>query len=376
MIMAAVLPGTALAAEFRADKSGATNVSEAVNDDLYAAGSSVALNAPVSGDAIVAGSTATVTGAVGKSVWAAGGTISVTGNVAESVRAIGGNIFINGTVGHDVVVLGGQVSIASTASIAGDLVVLGGTVTVDGPVGGNVYVRGGDVTINSALAGSANITARTISFGTQAAIGGALVYSSPAAAAIPDGAVRGAVTYNKASAKDNRANQNAFAAFAAAGFFLKIISLFALALVLTMIFKRRSHDIVQNAFTRFGWDILHGFSALVIIPFAAIILLVTVVGAPFALLTVAAYAIVLVLAGILAPVLVGAWLWKLIKKTSDYQVNVYSILIGVLAYSLAALIPFVGWIFGFVFMLAALGVLSRSALAAIQTAQGTAKHAR
>ncbi len=369
MIVASALPGAALAAEFRAEKSGATNISEAVNDDLYAAGSSVALNATVSGDAVVAGSTATVSGTVGKSVWAAAGTVSVIGNVAESVRAIGGSIFINGTVGHDVVVLGGQVNIASTAVISGDLVVIGGTVVIDGPVRGNVYIRGGNVTINSALAGSAKIAARTLTFGSQAAIGGALVYSGPVAAAIPDGAVRGAITYNKTAAKDYRSGSDSFAAFAALGFFFKIVSLFVLAYILTTVFKRRSHDLVQNSFTRFGWDILHGFSALVIIPFAAVVLLVTFIGAPLAVLAVAVYAILLVLAGLLAPIMVGAWAWKLIKKTHDYEVNVYSVLIGVLAYYIAALIPFVGWIFCFVFMLAALGVLARSVLTAVEEAQ-------
>ena len=369
-------PGAVRAAEFRADKSGATNISEAVNDDLYAAGSNVALNAPVSGDAIAAGSTVTFSGTVGKSVLAVGGTVSVIGSVSESVRAIGGNILINGAVGHDVVVLGGQVNIASTASIGGDLVVLGGTVTIDGPVSGNVYVRGGDVTINAALAGSANITARTLSFGSRAAIGGALAYSSSAAAAIPDGAVRGAITYNKTSANDYRAGQGALAAFVALGFFIKIVSLFTLAFIFTASFKRRSHDLVQNAFARFGWDILHGFSALVIIPFAAVVLLVTFIGAPLAVLAIAVYAIMLVLAGILAPVLVGAWLWRLVKKTSDYPVNPYAIAIGVLAYVLAGLVPFAGWIFDFVFMLAALGVLARTALAAVSAAQGNSKHAR
>jgi len=376
MITASLLPVAAMAAEFRADRSGSTSINEAVNDDLYSAGNSVSLNGPISGDAVVAGNTVVISNDVGKSVLAAGGTLTVLGNVSDDVRIVGGNVFINGNVGHDVVVLGGQVNISSSASIGGDLVVLGGTVNINGPVRGNVYFRGGDATINAAVSGSVNATARTLSFGSQAAIGGQLVYSTPAPAQIADGVVNGTVAYKKTASSNSGSAQNAFAAFFTISLLIKLISLFVLALIFSTVFKHRTSTIVKNAFTRFGWDILHGFSALVLIPFAALILLVTLIGAPLALLAFCVYGILLVLAGVLTPVLVGAWIWKLAKKTPEYTVNVYSILIGVIVYGLASLVPFVGWIFDLIFMLVGLGALSRAALSGIAVELGGSKHAR
>jgi hypothetical protein len=376
IILAALLPIAAMAAEFRIDKSGSISINDAVKDDLYSAGNNVSLNGPVSGDAVVAGSNVSISGSVGKSVLAAGGMLNVLGNVSYDVRIIGGNILINGNVGHDVVVLGGQINISSSASVGGDVVVLGGTVTVDGPVKGNVYVRAGDVTINAHIGGSVMATARTLVIGSQAMIGSRLVYSSPSPAQIAGGVVNGTVEYNKTATNNSGSVQNAFAAFFTIALLIKLISLFVLALIFTAVFKRRTSAVVTNAFDRFGWDILHGFSALVLIPFAALILFATIIGAPLAIFAIAAYGILLVLAGVLAPILVGAWIWKLAKKAPEYPVNNYSIAVGVIIYGLASLVPLVGLIFDLVFMLVALGALTRATLAGIVAEQGGLKRAQ
>jgi len=47
-----------------------------------------------------------------------------------------------------------------------------------------------------------------------------------------------------------------------------------------------------------------------------------------------------------------------------------------LAYVFAGLIPLLGWAFDLAFMLAALGVLSRMVIAAVESAQGNARHER
>jgi len=367
-VIAVLLPTFAMAAEFRGNESGATNINETINDDLYSAGSGVSLNAPVMGDAVLAGGTVLINGPVSGSVLAAGGTITIIGNVEKNIRVIGGNIFLNGNVGHDVVVLGGQITISPTASIGHDLIVLGGTVNLSGPVAGNLYVRGGEVTIDAQVSGSVDASSDALVLGTKAAIGGVLKYASPEEISIGSGTVKGGVEYKKLVGKHTNGG-NAFSAIFTLGLFIRIISIFVLALIVTTVFKKPSATMTQNSFVGFGWNVLHGFSALVLVPVGALVLLVTILGAPFAAIAMSLYGIMLVLAGILAPIMVGAWIWKFAKKTPSYQVNIYTIMIGAVVYVFVSLIPVIGWVFSAAFYLAAVGVIVGSMLKHIREAR-------
>jgi hypothetical protein len=176
--------------------------------------------------------------------------------------------------------------------------------------------------------------------------------------------------------RESKRASGAFAAMFTIGFLIKLVSLFVLALILAAVFKKRTIVLTQNAFGVFGHNLLYGFAAMVLVPIAALILLITVIGAPLAVIAMCAYGILMALAGIFAPMLIGSWIWKLMKKGSDYTVNNYSILIGIIIFALAGLIPILGWIFGLVFVLVALGALSRAVMGGLQAAQGDGKRGR
>lgn len=363
----ALVPVAVTAAELQSSPTGALSVNETVNDDIYAAGSSVLLSAPVNGDAILAGGVVLVNGVVSESVLTAGGTVTVSGNVGDDVRIIGGNIFINGNIAKDAIILAGQVNVAQTATVGKDLIILGGTVALDGTINGNVIIRGGDVTINGVVKGSVDASARSVVFGPNASINGKLKYSSIVEAQTATGIAGGGVEYKKMAEKTRQAEKNgsSFAAFFVLAVLAKIISLFVLAIIVWAIFKKKATDFAPNAFSQFGWNLLKGFAAAVVMPAAAFVLLITLIGAPVAVVAISAYGIFLVLSGILAPVLVGALIFKLAKKTAGYPVNVYTILVGAVACALIDIVPVLGWVVGIVFTLVALGELVRMALSTL-----------
>jgi hypothetical protein len=367
----ALLPVAASAAQLKGSPSGALAVVEAVDDDVYAAGSSVSLTAPVNGDAVLAGASVLVGGTVSESILAAAGTVNVSGSVGDDIRVIGGNIFVNGAVSRDAVIVGGQISIAPTATIGKDLIVLGGTVALDGTVNGNVIIRGGDVTINGTVKGSVDASARSVVFGANASIGGKLKYSSVVEAQTAMSVAGGGVEYKKMAEKVRQPEKsgNSFGIFLVLAIVAKIISLFVLALIVWAVFKKKTMAFVQGSFAQFGWDLLRGFTAAVAMPAAAFVLLITLIGAPVAILMISAYAILAVLSGILAPIILGSFIFKFAKKSAAAPVGAYSILAGSAAYALIDLVPVLGWAFGIVFMLAAFGGLVRMAIAALSKAQ-------
>jgi hypothetical protein len=110
-----------------------------VEDDLFAAGNTVTLNAPVEG-AVLAGGNITVNAPISGDLFAAGGHIVVNADVAGKIVAAGGEIEVRGDT-KNAVVAGGTVTIHSDTVISRDAVITGGTVTNAGRVIGNLTVR-------------------------------------------------------------------------------------------------------------------------------------------------------------------------------------------------------------------------------------------
>ena len=90
-----------------------------VDDDYYAAGGTVDINALVTGDVVVAGGDLFIGHTIEGDVIAAGGTISLQGKVMDDVRIAGGDITINSKIGDDLVASGGRIRIPADASVAG-----------------------------------------------------------------------------------------------------------------------------------------------------------------------------------------------------------------------------------------------------------------
>jgi hypothetical protein len=66
---------------------------------------------------------------VTKDVVLIGGNLKIDGDTHGAVVIIGGNLTISGTTGKDVVVIGGQLLLTKTAVVKGDVVTIGGQVT-------------------------------------------------------------------------------------------------------------------------------------------------------------------------------------------------------------------------------------------------------
>ena len=77
---------------------------------------------------------------VTKDVVLIGGNLVIDGDIDGSVVIIGGNLTISGTTGQDVVVIGGQLLLTETSVVKGDVVTMGGQVTKEpgAEVAGNI----------------------------------------------------------------------------------------------------------------------------------------------------------------------------------------------------------------------------------------------
>lgn len=122
-----------------------------VEDDVFAAGNIVSVNAPVD-SVVAAGSTVNVNAPVKGDVIAAGGQVYVNSGVGGKVVAAGGTVNLGGDVGTNLMAAGGQVSILPGRTVGRDALIAGGNVVNSGRVNGTLTVHA-DSFNNSGSAG-------------------------------------------------------------------------------------------------------------------------------------------------------------------------------------------------------------------------------
>ncbi len=325
--------------------------------NLYTAGGMLNVNGNTQGDLAAVGGNLTVLGDVEKDVMLAGGTIIVSGNIGEDARIVGGNITITGPVGGDLVVVGGNLTVSEKAAVGSDAVLAGGNIQINAPVSGSLRIYGGNVEINGKVSGNVYVRASEgLKFGSNAEVLGAVVYKGVKEAVVAEGAKVPTIEFTK---MENR-SVNKAAGIITVAFFIKLAAWFLAGWVLMRFAKslviRTAEEIRQKPWEHAGI----GLAALISIPIAAILMLLTVVGYYLAFATFAAYGLMLILANILAAVVLGYLSLYYLTKTSENHPNWQVVLIGVVLWSLIKLIPIVGWIVAAVLFMMVFAALFRS----------------
>lgn len=327
-----------------------------VNRDYFAYGERVEISGTVNGDVYAAGGQILVDGTVNGDLLAAGGAITISGTVSQDARIAGGQIAINGPIGRSLTVAGGNVDVNDSALVGRSVVAAGGRVRVAAPVAADAKIAAGSVTVSNAVKGNLHAVTGDLRLTSKAAIAGDLTYWSQTDASIDPGAtVAGVVTRKALPEHVGPKPGTLFAAVAGLLVLVKLVS-FVSTLVLGLLFlyvlPRYTGSAVAVLRQRPWASLGIGFIAFVVTPAAAGILLITVLGAPLGLSVAALYLVALYVVRVFAIVWVGtavfAWMGKQVRP-------VWALVIGLVLYAIATLIPFIGWFVTFLVILFGLG---------------------
>lgn len=339
--LALVLPLAAGAAEFRSGDSVALN--EVVRENMYAAGGALNIAGTVEGDLYVAGGTVNIMGTVTGDVVVVGGTLIITGRVGQDLRVGGGNVTIGGTIGGELAAGGGQMNILPGTTVAGGAYLGAGTINMNGSVGKNLVIGGGEIIL-----------------GPELKVNGNFDYYSQKEAKIDAGAsIKGTTNFHKQEVR--QAGFQRKAPFVALMTFWGIVGLFSaflLSYLLFYLWRDESKEMVGAAFESPLKELGRGFVTLFIIPIAAIILMITVIGLPLGFLAIICFAALLILGAAAAGLLWAALIAKYVFKRKETELSWWLIAIAVVVMALIKIIPFIGWLIGFLVFLVGFGVLS------------------
>jgi hypothetical protein len=342
--------------------SGDDAASRHVGSDYFGAGGFVNLTDPVEGDAFLAGGQVATAGEVGGDLVAAGGQVSIGGSVGDDLYAAGGDVKVDSMVRGNARVGGGDIAVGPATVIAGSATLVGGRVNFEGDSHGYLHISGGTVTIDGIVHGDAEVRSEELVLGPETRIGGRLAYWGPTAPVVPEGAViTGGVEFHEATHGDymhqhHGPMHHAVHWFGHTLWFAGVFFVGALFLILFPGFSSRAADTVgREPLQSAGL----GFAALACVPFLAVVLLITIIGIPLALLLVPLYLLLLFLGWIVATLFVGqrglAALRGARPATTGW--HLLELLLGLVALALLRHLPFVGGLIAFVALIAGMGAL-------------------
>ena len=326
--------------------------------NYYAAGQSVEVAGDVESDLVVVGGDVVVTGAVGGDVIAAGGNVRVTGPVGGNVRVFGGRVELAGTVERNVTAAAGELVLTNTSDVKGHVTVAGGKLDLRGRIGGSLLGAAGQVTAEGTVEGPATFwldRQGTLDIREKAAFGKSLTYYSNQDAFVAQGASLSEQPQRHALPAPKRTK---------GGWFGHLVSLFG-SLVLAMVVVKLkpawvqtvSGSVLQKPLQSLGI----GAAWVVVTPIAFILLSVTIIGLPVAMLVLLAY----VAGFILVPVIAGASVAEYLKRPGALSQGMsklspfVAVAIGIVVYKIVTLIPLVGGFICLVAVLLGVGALVR-----------------
>lgn len=352
------------------DRGDVTVSGTEVRHNVYTAGNDVRIESQIQGDLHTAGARITIDEAVEQDVTVAGGEVIINAPVGQDVRVAGGDVVIKGTVGGDVIVFAGDVSISDGATVGGDVIAYGGTVVVNGLIGGRVNIKGGTVALNSRIAGDVKVSASdSLTFGSKAETLGKISFKGPREAIVENGAKVGSIDFQKTEQREGIGKK--LAVIFTLAFIIKLLAVFAGAILLARLFPKTSQSIVNSMFERPWMNMLLGFAVLLVMPLAVIILFGSFIGYYVALIVLFTYILLLMLAGLSMIFYIGTWINQLLTGKKSPVKEWQSIVLGVVALGIASLIPVLGVIVILGLLLIGLGSIARSIKGRIDSEQLT-----
>lgn len=330
--------GVAGASSFKSGDNITVAAGETVNSMLFAAGSNINIAGTVNGDVYCAGQTITISGTINGDVICGGQTIIVSGKVDGSVRLGGQTVTISGSIGNSATIGAQDLIIDTKAVITRDL--LGGSqnITINGKIGRDIVSGSRNLAINGTVARNINGGVETLAVGPSGRVGGTVEYIGTTDPAVATGGkIVGKVTRTDPP-KNQSTRYVAPVEFAIGWFIYVMAAALALGLILAGLFPRVLNEAAAAAIKKPGKTVLVGFVAAILMPAIIIMLMISVIGFPVAIVVMLTWLVIMMVSGQFAGFLLGRVMMKKQKQP------IIVMLAGLAVLTVTYFIPFIGFL--------------------------------
>lgn len=328
---------------------------EIIEGNLYFVSKSINIEGQVLGDVIGIAPNIQINGQVEGDLISVSQNLIINGQINGNLRTISSTNNINGSIAKNINFLGETIILGRDSFVGQDLLVQAMNLELNGKIKGSVHGGVYNSLINGQIEKNVNLLFdkikrkkyySSLEFGKSASVEGDLEYRSGNLAKIADGVIKGKINH-KLPEKQKQANAKL------GWLFYLILSAFLVALVLNKWFKNKLEKVKEIIIEKKEKLSLPGFIILILSPIVFVLLALTIIAFPIAIIGLGFWLLFIFLSRIVVAILFGDYIFKLIKKE---KASVYlKIFSGIFVAFLIFSLPFVGWIFSLLATIIGLG---------------------
>jgi predicted anti-sigma-YlaC factor YlaD len=356
LLLVIVMPSLAHAIEIRRD-AGLASVpaGETVNDTLVVFGESVAIDGNVNGDLIAFTRTLTVRGDVAGDVVGFGQTLAIEGSVGGTVYGFGRTVDVRAPVGRNLFGFGSDVTIGDSGAVGGNATLFANNAVMRGRVGIDLTTFASDLEVSGEVVRDVEANAQRVRVVAPARIGGDLRsrVGAEADVQVAAGATIGGARDVEVTERREQRNKYLTGSFYVRQV-LRVAAAFAAGLVLLWIFPSLRTLTLDS-----GGDVLKasgiGFAAVFLLPILSLILAITIIGIPLALVGFVLWVVGLYFSKIIVALLVGRRLF--VAPSGNVPHHAALLIAGLVIVVIAVNLPYVGGLLNFLLVLLGVGLL-------------------
>lgn len=329
---------------------------EIVEDNLLITGDTVVVNGVVTGNLIALGRIIELRGEVHGDVLTASAETMSSGRIGGNWVSFSRTFTSSATVDRSLAAFAETVE--STGEVGDDLAAFASKLALMGPVGKDAYLFASDAEALSNIGRDLNIWAGASTVGPEASVGGDVIarVGDPEDLTVdPGSTVAGDVRTLLHESEEEVSRYARFDFYI--GLLLSIMAALVTGLILYWLapgLLEWRPDSPQSVALTGGV----GFLVLVAAPVASVLAMVTVIGLPVGLITLALWASLLYLAKVAVAIPVGAALLHKERPAEDLRAFLACLALGLALFALLRLIPYLGGLLAFAVALVGMGALA------------------
>ncbi|MCB1693111.1 MAG: hypothetical protein KDI19_10115 [Pseudomonadales bacterium] len=334
---------------------------DTIDDTLILSGDTVTIDGTVQGDVFAAGRRVVVNGMITGNLVAFAERVTVAGDVGGLVLGAGESFeLVDSTVHGDLWAAGDRVSIRPLARVLGNASIATSTGTIEGNVGKDLTVAGESIDVSGSVGEDVEAYVERLSLDSTAKIGGNVRLRTEDEDQLQrssDASIAGMVEFLPVPEKMKHRNEYLTVKFYVRQL-LRLAAAFLVGVAVLWLFPTLralplSADVegIKTSVT--------GLVAAVSLPIIGVLLAITIVGLPFALLAFIAWFLLLYFAKIVVAALIGS---MLLDDTEQAESLPVTLLVGLGIVVIAINIPFIGNVINVILTIVGVGLLTQLAL--------------
>ncbi len=258
-----------------------------INKDLFLSGDVIEVSGTINGDLYVLGKQVFIDGTVNGDLLIIGASVTINGVVTHSIRALGAQVEVNGVVRRNLSVLAANLELGPKADIGLNATVFAGNASIASTIRNDVRLHASTARFSGVIGNNMRASIGRMRITSKARVQGDLTYWSDQPALISKEAfIQGNITHHPSPFSrlfQKRWVKGLKIGSKLAGLLMNFLYSLIIGLIVLRYFPKRIDRAIYVLSHRPIKALIAGIVVLVLLPLSCLLLLMTILGTPFAL---------------------------------------------------------------------------------------------